>query len=225
MFLLGKILRVGGDADGTTFIPEGNPYTGPDSERCNLTGRIEWGKNCRETFACGLRNPFRMAFDPDAAQTRFMINDVGSSGWEEIDRGQAGADYGWNICEGRHDNPDRRGSVKCGQPPYTSPIHEYSHSSGCSSITGGAFVPDGAWQPASTYDDAYLFGDFVCGKIFKLTPKDGGGFARTVFATGLGANGPGPVSMTFGPSPQGQALSDPTFAGGGEVRRIVQIPG
>jgi glucose/arabinose dehydrogenase len=220
--LLGKILRVGVDADGTTFIPEGNPYTGPDSERCNLTGRTERGKNCRETFARGLRNPFRMAFDPDAEGASFRINDVGGAHREEIDTGKNGADYGWNLCEGRRDNRDRRGSVKCSQPPYTPPIHEYSHRSGCKSITGGAFVPNSAAWPG--YEDAYLFGDFVCGKIFSLKP-DGRGYTRTAFATGLGETGPGPVSMTFGPSPQGQALYYTTFAGGGEVRRIAQTAG
>jgi glucose/arabinose dehydrogenase len=181
--LLGKILRVEVDPDGSTSIPPDNPYTGTDSRRCDQTGRTESGKKCQEIFALGLRNPFRMAFDPDAAGTSFRINDVGGAHREEIDRGRAGVDYGWNLCEGRKDNPERRGSVKCGQPPYTPPIHQYSHSSGCQSITGGAFVPNGAWR--SSYDDAYLFGDFRCGKIFSLEPKRGGGFARTVFATGL----------------------------------------
>ncbi len=215
--LLGKVLRIQRDGG----IPASNPYTGPNSERCNRTGRTERGNNCRETFARGFRNPFRMAFDPDAAGTRFNINDVGGGKWEEIDRGQRGADYGWNLCEGRHDNPYRTGSVNCSGVTYKGPIHEYSHSTGCESITGGAFVPDGAWP--APYNDAYLFGDYVCGKIFKLTPGDGGGFKRELFAGGLG--GGGPIAMTFGPYGTEKALYYTTFAGGGQVRRIAYTAG
>jgi glucose/arabinose dehydrogenase len=211
--LLGKILRV--NPDGS--VPAGNPFTGPQSAPCadEPDGRIEPGQVCQEIFARGLRNPFRIAFNPDADATKFRINDVGGAHWEEIDRGKAKADYGWNLCEGRHDNPVRDGSVRCNRAPFTPPIHEYSHSNGCRSITGSAFVPDGAW-PAS-YDDAYLFGDFVCGKIFKLEPRKSGGFARTEFATGLGR---GPVAMTFGPYEAGEALYYTTFDAGGQVRRI-----
>ncbi len=71
--LLGKVLRITRDGG----IPPSNPYTGSDSERCNVAGRTDPGKNCQETFASGLRNPFRLAFDPDASGTRFFINDVG----------------------------------------------------------------------------------------------------------------------------------------------------
>jgi hypothetical protein len=78
-------------------------------------------------------------------------------------------------------------------------------------------VPDGAW-PAS-YNDAYLFADFVCNKIFNLTRKKGGGFTKTVFADGLGSGGP--VSMSFGPWDEREALYYTTFADGGQVRRIV----
>jgi len=190
--LLGKVLRITRDGG---IPPSGNPYTGTDSARCNLTGRSDVGKKCQETFASGLRNPFRFAFDPNASGTRFFVNDVGESGWEEVDEGGSGADYAWNLCEGNHDNPNRPGSVNCSAAPYTPPIHEYSHNTGCSSITGAAFVPNGVWPTA--YDNSYLYGDYVCGKIFELTPDGAGGFTRTEFVTGLGENSA--VAMTFGP--------------------------
>src|SRR5918997_195948 len=158
--LVGKVLRITRDGG----IPETNPYTGIDSARCNLTGRTDVGKKCQETFASGLRNPFRFAFDPNASDTRFFINDVGQAAWDEVDEGKAGADYGWNLCEGNHDNPTRPGSVDCTAAPYTPPIHEYSHNTGCSAITGGTFVPNGFWP--TEYDNSYLFGDYVCNKIF-----------------------------------------------------------
>jgi glucose/arabinose dehydrogenase/PKD repeat protein len=211
--LLGKVLRV--TRDGR--IPSTNPYTGTGSARCNLAGMTDPGKNCQETFAWGLRNPFRFAFDPNAAGTRFFVNDVGQNSWEEIDQGKAGADYAWNLCEGNHDNPDRAGSVGCTATPHTPPVHEYDHGgTGCASITGGAFVPDGFW-PAS-YDDSYLFGDYVCNKIFKMKPKSGGGFTQTEFASGLGQGGP--IAMAFGPYGPGKALYYTTYANDGEVRRI-----
>jgi glucose/arabinose dehydrogenase len=216
--LLGKILRVtrGGG------IPASNPYIDPEtSARCNVAGRTEAGKRCRETFTEGLRNPFRIAFDPDARGTSFFINDVGQNAWEEIDRGSAGADYGWNLCEGRHDNEQYPGTVDCSVPPLTPPIHRYSHNSGCSSITGGAFVPDGVWP--ARYDGSYLFGDFVCNTIFEIKPISGGGFTRTMFASRLG--GGGPVAMTFGPHDGSQALYYATFANGGEIHRVAYAAG
>jgi glucose/arabinose dehydrogenase len=218
--LLGKVLRI--TRNGS--IPAGNPYTGSDSDRCNQTGRTVHGNNCQETFARGFRNPFRMAFDPDARDSRLFINDVGGQRWEEIDHAHPGADYGWNLCEGNNDNPSRAGSVNCSGATYTGPIHEYSHDTGCESVTGGAFVPDGLW-PAS-YDDAYLYGDYVCNKIFMLTPNGGGGFKEELFADGLEQRGP--VSITFGPyMTTGRALYYATFADpkGGEVRRIVYTEG
>jgi glucose/arabinose dehydrogenase len=218
--LLGKVLRITRDGG----IPATNPYTGTDSARCNLTGRTDVGKKCQETFASGLRNPFRFAFDPNASGTRFFVNDVGESKWEEVDEGRSGADYAWNLCEGNHDNLARPGSVNCGAAPYTPPIHEYSHDTGCSSITAAAFVPNGIWPAA--YDNSYLYGDYVCGKIFKLTPDGKGGFTRTAFVTGLGENSA--VAMTFGPYQGSQALYYTTYGGngpgsggsGGEVHRI-----
>jgi glucose/arabinose dehydrogenase/PKD repeat protein len=218
--LLGKILRI--TPDGT--IPAGNPFMGASSEPCGIDGgdgRTDPGKVCQETFAWGLRNPFRMAFNPDAAGTSFRIHDVGQATWEEINRGQAGADYGWNCREGADLNPFR--GSKCRPLPggTVNPIHAYNHKSGCESVTGGTFVPDGAW-PAS-FDRAYLFGDYVCNKIFKLMPTADGGFHKTVFAGGLGPGGP--IAMTFGPSGTGESLYYTTFDKGGQVRRIAPIDG
>jgi glucose/arabinose dehydrogenase len=210
--LLGKILRI--TRDGA--IPAGNPYQGSDSARCNVTGITDPGKHCQETFASGLRNPFRMAFDPNAAGTRFFINDVGDITWEEIDLGIRGADYGWNLREARC-TPGS--TTDCGPPPpgLTDPIHSYRHDTGCMSVTGGAFVPDGIWPAA--YDGAYLYGDLTCGQMFKLSPTAGGGYSASSFATGFGDYSL--VSMTFGPSGTGQALYYVTHnAPGDQVRKI-----
>jgi glucose/arabinose dehydrogenase len=210
--LLGKILRITRDGG----IPAANPFVGPNSARCNVNGHTVPGQRCQETFAWGLRNPFRFAFRPGANQ--FYLNDVGQGKWEEIDEGQAGADYGWNVREGHCANGS---TTNCGPPPagMTNPIYDYGRATGCASITGGAFVPSGVWP--ATYNNAYLFSDYVCGKIFQLVPSGGGGFTTTEFVTGLGANSA--VTMIFGPHNNTQALYYTTYAGGGQVRRIAYV--
>ena len=159
-----------------------------------------------------MRNPFRIAVDPNEA--RFFINDVGEGDWEEIDEGESGADYGWNKREG----PCKRGSTtNCDPPPasagLTDPIFAYEHGTGCQSITGGAFVPDGIGWGAQ-FDGAYFYTDFVCDTIFILT-EDGSDWTSAAF--GEAANGP--VSMTFGPFDSTQALYY-TSLNGDEVRVI-----
>jgi PKD repeat protein/glucose/arabinose dehydrogenase len=209
--LVGKVLRITSDGG----IPPDNPFVGTDSARCNLTGRTDPGKTCQETFAWGLRNPFRIAFDPNSSDTRFYINDVGQDTSEEIDAAQAGADYGWNVREGFCATGS---TTDCGPPPagMTNPIFAYAHGNGCNAITAGAFVPNGIWPAA--YDGSYLFADYLCGTIFQLVPAGGGGFTATDFATGLGVGGP--ITMMFGPAGQTQALYYTTYANGGQVRLI-----
>jgi glucose/arabinose dehydrogenase len=210
--LAGKILRI--TADGG--IPRGNPFKGKRTSRCHVSGQTLAKRACREIFAFGLRNPYRIAHDPNVAGVRLFINDVGQSTWEEIDRGVAGANYGWPRREG----PCNQGTTarkQCGKPPraFTNPIHAYRHTTGCRSITGGAFVPHGAGWPAH-YRGDYLFADFVCGTIFRLEKK-GKRFTRHIFATNAG----GVTHMTFGP---GGDLYYTTFEGGGEVRRVSVAP-
>ena len=112
-----------------------NPFQGAGTARCNITGRTDPGNKCQETYAWGLRNPFRIAFDPNATGTRFFINDVGEINWEEIDLGHSGADYGWNVREGFCVSARQN----CGPPPagMTNPIHAYDHYTVCTAITGG----------------------------------------------------------------------------------------
>lgn len=210
--LIGKILRITPAGD----IPATNPFQGSDSARCNVTGRTDPGKKCQETFAWGLRNPFRFAFKPGT--NLFYINDVGQGAWEEIDQGVSGADYGWNVREGHCVNGS---TSNCGSPPVgmTNPIYDYGRGAGCNSITGAAFVPIGIWP--APYDGAYLFADYGCGKIFRLVPN-GPTFTAVDFATGLGNSSA--VAMTFGPHNNTQALYYTTYAGGGQIRRIAYTP-
>jgi hypothetical protein len=101
------------------------------------------------------------------------------------------------------------------------PIFEYPHStnvpgtsaSSCNSITGGAFVPNGLWPG---YDGSYLFSDYICGWIFKLTQA--GTWSASDFATSLGNNSA--VHLLFGPWGTTQALYYTSYAGGGQIHRI-----
>lgn len=210
--LAGKILRI----TATGGIPRGNPFRGKLTSRCNVTGQTVAKRACREIFAFGLRNPYRIAHDPNVAGLRLFINDVGQNTWEEIDRGVAGANYGWPRREGPC-NQGETAKKQCGKPPraFTNPVYSYRHTTGCRSLTGGAFVPNSAGWPAA-YRGDYLFADFVCGTIFRLE-KQGKRFVRFSFATNAG----GVTHLTFGP---GGDLYYTTFAGGGEVRRISLAP-
>ena len=66
--------------------------------RCPPTIRSSERPGADEIFALGLRNPWRPSFD--RALGDFYIADVGQNQWEEIDLGQIGANYGWNVFEG-----------------------------------------------------------------------------------------------------------------------------
>jgi glucose/arabinose dehydrogenase len=212
--LLGKILRI--TRDGT--IPADNPFVGANSARCNKTGSTSTDKTCQEIYATGLRNPFRIAFDPNASTTRFYINDVGQDVWEEINVGAPGANYGWNLREGQCANGS---STNCPSPPpvLTDPLFVYRHGNNpepspfqnCNSVTAGAFVPQGVWSQA--FDSSYLFADIACGKIVSLNAANEVGL--------LTDDADGIVHMAFGPFENEQALYYSSLDNGGEIRRIV----
>jgi PKD repeat protein len=166
---------------------------------------------CKETYASGFRNPFRFVQRPGTSN--FLVNDVGQNTWEEINELRAGKDYGWNIREG---NCTQGSTTDCGATTFENPIYAYAHP-GCQSITGGAFVPPGLWP--APYAGSYLFGDFVCNTIFRLVPKDGGGYTKQPFLT----NVTGPVTMGFGPWQGSQALYWLSYFGN-EVHRVSYAP-
>ncbi len=156
--LLGKMLRI--NKDGT--IPTNNPFYATAS-----------GQN-RAIWAMGLRNPFKFAVQPGTGT--IFINDVGEDAWEEINKNQKGANYGWHIYEGPESDPQ-----------YVEPIFAYGHdgedpaTTGCS-ITGGAFYDPTTVQFPSEHVGDYFFADFCNGWIRKLEPTIG---EASGFATGL----------------------------------------
>ncbi len=141
--LLGKILRI--DVSGEDYaIPVGNPFKSPDRP---------------EIWAYGLRNPWRISFDPEDG--RLWVADVGQNKWEEVDVVDRGGNYGWNIMEGNHCFKPASG---CDDTGLIRPLAEYGHDLGCS-ITGG-FVYHGASMPELR--DWYLYGDFCSGRVWAL---------------------------------------------------------
>lgn len=157
---LGKILRI--NANGT--IPSDNPYF------------TQAGGYNRAIWAIGLRNPYSFAFDP--GDGRMFINDVGSNKFEEVNRGRAGANYGWPNCEGR-----------CSVSGMTNPVYQYARTTS-SAITGAAFNR-GQHFP-SVYRGDYFFGDYLRRFIRRLKPNG----VVTDFHTTANS----PVDIAMGPN-------------------------
>ena len=220
--LTGKVLRITRDGG----IPASNPWaaTGGDCRLPASDGRTT-AAQCKETFSWGHRNPFRFAFDPNAAGTRFFINEVGTSAREEINEGASGKDFGWSCKEGTLTN-NTTGACSPTPPNMVDPIFEYPHATipgttigGANCITGGAFVPNGVWPAA--YNGLYLVADYGAGGIFKMTTA--APYTASDFAKGFGANSI--TSLRFGPYLSTQALYYATYASGGAIRRIVSTSG
>lgn len=140
--LLGAILRLDVDAtDGYTIPPE-NPWAGHPTFR-------------PEIWAWGLRNPWRIAFDPAAGL--LYVADVGQNRREEIDvvpADEPGLNFGWSLMEGSECYSDG-----CDPSGLVLPAVEYSHSQGCS-VTGG-FVYRGSRIPAIV--GHYFYSDYCRG--------------------------------------------------------------
>ncbi|HWA09020.1 MAG TPA: PQQ-dependent sugar dehydrogenase [Opitutaceae bacterium] len=144
---------------GTYTVPPDNPFIGATS----FNGRPVIPTSVRTEFwAVGLRNPWRMAFDP--ATGWLWCADVGLHLHEEIDLIVRGGNYGWDYREGVIAGPSASHMPADGK--FIEPIWDYDHSTGIS-ITGG-FVYHGAAYPE--LEGKYLFGDYGFGKIWALEP-------------------------------------------------------
>ncbi len=156
---LGKILRI--NPDGT--IPSDNPFFH------QATGKY------RAVWARGCRNPYTFAIHPRTGQ--MLINDVGGK-FEEINRGIAGANYGWPVVNHGPTKDER----------FVGPIHWYPEASIC----GADFAPDeGKWP--NKYKGRFFFADYVHGWIKTLDPKNPQDV--TTFSTRMRR----PVDLRFAP--------------------------
>ncbi len=154
--LVGKVLRI--DVDSREFhnaygIPADNPFAN--------------GVNAQpQVYAYGIRNPWGLHFDDKG---RLWLADVGQDLWEEINWIEKGGNYGWSFREGSRPFPLRQ-DTPAAEAKLIDPIHEYNHGEGLS-ITGG-IVYKGKALPELT--GAYIYGDFVLGKIWALKTTDDG---------------------------------------------------
>jgi Ca2+-binding RTX toxin-like protein len=164
--LFGKILRIDVNSDGfpsdaarNYAIPVSNPFVG--------------GPGADEVWALGLRNPWRLSFDPVTGD--LYIADVGEGGFEEINwqpaSSRGGENYGWKVLEGPGVyDASEPGNPAPNDPSLIQPVHHYEHSpENGSSVTGG-YVYHG---PAAGLQGYYVFGDFITGRIWALRLAEG----------------------------------------------------
>lgn len=148
---LGSMLRIDvhpANSNDPYDVPIDNPFIGEPNFMA-------------ETYAYGLRNPFRYSFDRQTGD--LWLGDVGQGNWEEIDIVTAGGNYGWRVFEGTQAFDDS-GST----PPnstFIPPIFEYSHASGGVAIIGG-YVYRGNRLPG--LQGRYLYADFGSGALWAL---------------------------------------------------------
>jgi hypothetical protein len=177
----------------------------PDPSINHQGGDLQFGKDGNLYISeggCDYAERNRCQYENDASRDRHvLLGDEAVVGPED-----AANDYGWNVCEGNYDNPYRSGRSDCSGSRFTGPGHEYNHATGCESLTGGAFVPDGAFS--AEYDGSYLFGDFVCGRIFELEPDGVGGYVARSSPPGSDPAVPSLLTSARGHQKSGGAEDD-----------------
>lgn len=145
--LLAKVLRIDVDsptAERAYSIPEDNPFVGQQNVR-------------PETWAYGLRNPWRITVDPKTGA--IWVGNNGQDLWEQIYRLQRGANYGWSVFEGSQPFYRNR---QLGPTPHVLPTLEHPHSE-ARSLTGGVVYYGKAYPELH---GAYIYGDYSTGKIW-----------------------------------------------------------
>ncbi|MCO6458873.1 MAG: PQQ-dependent sugar dehydrogenase [Pirellulaceae bacterium] len=196
---LGSILRIDVDRHdmGKAYaVPPDNPFVDRPGAQ-------------PEIWAYGLRNVWRMSFDPETGLC--WAGDVGQNLWEEINLIERGGNYGWRVREGLHPFA-ASGHKPPGKP--IDPIWEYHHDIG-KSITGGD-VYRGSKLPELR--GAYLYGDYVSGRLWAL--RYDADKKRVVANHPLQGNNL-PV-VTFGRDEQGEVYFT-TVLGGGIIYRFKRI--
>ena len=153
--LLGKMLRIDVNVAGAPYgIPANNPFVGS-------------GTNRPEIWGWGLRNPWRYSFD--RANGTLYIADVGQGAWEEVhvvSPTQSSVNYGWRIMEGNH----CYGASTCDRSGLNIPVHEYGHTGGSCSITGG-YVYRGNAVP--NLRGRYFYSDYCTGFLRSFRMENG----------------------------------------------------
>ena len=164
--LLSAVMRIDVDhTDGNRpyAVPSDNPFVAQHGAR-------------GEIWAYGFRNPWKMSFDP--ATGDLWVGDVGWELWEMVYRVERGANYGWSLVEGPQ--PVHRERER-GPSPIVPPTALHSHTE-ARSITGGN-VYRGARLPKLV--GAYVYGDYVTGKIWAMHGGTAAAAPRELLDTSL----------------------------------------
>jgi len=227
-------LRTAGDPvtlDGSLIRVD--PDTGAALPSNPLAGNAD--PNARRIIAHGFRNPFRFAFLPGTSE--LWVGDVGSAGYEEIDRISSPADalvenFGWPCYEGDerlvgYDNANLTLCETLYQQPAADaePYFLYGHTdkvvpgepcpTGSSSISGLAFNAGFPNTFPSQYAGALFFSDYSRDCIWAM--KTGGGSTPSPSQIETFVyDADNPVNLTFGP---GGDLFYVDFDGG-TIRRV-----
>jgi len=149
--LTAKVLRIDVsslDRAAGYKVPTDNPFVGRPAAR-------------PETWAYGLRNPWRITTDRKSG--RIWVGQNGQDLWEQVYLLQRGANYGWSIMEG---NAPFYGNRSKGPDPITPPAADHHHSE-ARSLTGG-IVYQGEQSSLVSLKGAYIYGDYSTGKIWGL---------------------------------------------------------
>jgi glucose/arabinose dehydrogenase len=195
--LLGSILRIEPLEAGGYAVPDDNPLVG-------TTGALP------EIWSYGLRNPWRVAFDP--ANGDLYIADVGQQEWEEVnvttsaEGAGRGLNFGWSTMEG----PACFRDAPCDDEGLELPVLSYGHGAGCS-VTGG-FVYRGAAIPA--LQGHYFYSDFCRGWVRSFRFENGTAVDQFQWPT----LAPGGSVPSFGRDATGELYVMTT---GGAVYKIV----
>ncbi len=158
-------------------IPVDNPFVhtslGGPWDGTFLGSAVSQSTIRREFYAVGLRNPWRMSFDPVTGE--LWCADVGQGAREEVNLIVNGGNYGWAFREGNING------AKSGQAPanfnnlyHAAPVYDYSHGSGTfqgRSVTGGVVYRGGR---IGSLSGKYIFGDHVSGNIWSLERQPAG---------------------------------------------------
>jgi len=152
--LLAKVLRIDVDrpSEGRQYsVPADNPFVGRKGV-------------CPETWAAGLRNPWRITSDRESGQ--IWVGNNGQDLWEQVYLIRKGDNYGWSTYEGGHlFYADR----KLAYEPVTKPAADHPHSE-ARSLTGG-IVYRGKKLPELV--GHYIYGDYSTGKIWAIKHVNG----------------------------------------------------
>jgi glucose/arabinose dehydrogenase len=127
-----------------------------------------------EFWATGLRNPWRMSFDP--ATGELWCGDVGGNLREEVNVLSRGGNYGWAFREGTVNGP-KSGSAPAGFASL-APLYNYQRGTGTfqgNSITGGVVYRG---KRFGALEGLYVFADYTSGNVWSL--RRNGAAAPTV---------------------------------------------